>query len=224
VTPKQAAAQAAAGLVRDGMTVGLGSGSTAALVLEFLAARVRAGLRITGIPTSDATAHHARDLGIPLGTLDEHPQPDLTIDGADEVETGTLHLIKGRGGALLREKIVAQASTRLIVVVDESKLVRRLGERTPVPVEVIPFGWRATAQRLRLLGAEPVLRPGPFLTDSGNYILDCGFGSIAAPEELGRALDSIAGVAEHGLFLAMTDLAIVGGEDGVRELNPRRSG
>lgn len=224
MTPKHAAAQAAAALVRDGMTIGLGSGSTAVLVLEFLAERIRAGLRIRGIPTSEATARQASRLGIPLATLDEYPQPELAIDGADEVQTGTLHLVKGRGGALLREKIVAQASARLIVVVDESKLVDRLGQTTPVPVEVIPFGWRATAARLRLLGARPVLRPGPFLTDSGNYILDCDFGPIAAPEQLGRALDSIAGVVEHGLFLAMADLALVGGEDGVRELNRRGSG
>src|SRR5215471_16141406 len=147
---KLAAAEAAAAFVEDGMIVGLGSGSTATLAVSAIGKRAKGGLRIIGIPTSERTADLARSLGIPLSTLDEHERIDLTIDGADEVERGSLHLIKGRGGALLREKIVASASARLVIAVDETKLVDRLCPgREPIPVEVVPFGWRSTAGRLR---------------------------------------------------------------------------
>ena len=158
---KRAAAETAAECLEGGMIVGLGTGSTATLAVEAIGRRVALGLRIIGIPTSEATARLARDLGIPVSTLAEHAQIDVTIDGADEVELCTLNLIKGHGGALLREKIVASASARLVIVVDESKLVDRLAVHDPIPVEVVPFGWQATAKRLRRLGAEPSLRRAP---------------------------------------------------------------
>src|SRR6266567_1830908 len=158
---KQAAAESAIARVMDGMIVGLGTGSTAVFAVSALGKRVQQGLRVVGIPTSEKTAEQARGLGIPLSTLAEHSQIDLTIDGADEVELGTLNLIKGHGGALLREKIVASASTRLAIVADESKLVEQLALRFPIPVEVVPFGWQATAKRLRQIGADPSLRRSP---------------------------------------------------------------
>jgi ribose 5-phosphate isomerase A len=224
---KRAAADAAAATLEDGQIVGLGSGSTAMLAVHAIADRVRGGLRITGIATSEETARMAGELGIPLSTLDEHARIDVTIDGADEVELGTLHLIKGRGGALLREKIVASASGRLIVVVDESKLVERLGIRDTVPVEVVPFGWRTTEQRLRRLGAGPVLRVRPdggaYLTDGGHYILDCAFDGIADAGELGDRLDQVVGVVEHGLFIGMTSQVIIGTSAGLKILQALRS-
>src|SRR5215468_1842892 len=174
---KRAAAMRAIEDVRDGMVLGLGTGSTAAFVVEALGARVADGLKIVGIPTSERTAAQARRLGIPIATFAEHQRLDLTIDGADEVELGSLDLIKGLGGALLREKIVAAASNRLIIVVDQEKLVERLGEHTPVPVEVTQFGWQVTAVALAKLGCAPERRYAtgeqPYLTDGGNYILDC---------------------------------------------------
>jgi ribose 5-phosphate isomerase A len=221
---KRAAAEAAAAHLESGMIVGLGTGSTATLAIEAIGRRVAQGLRITGIPTSEATAQLAKSLGIPVSTLAEHAHIDVTIDGADEVEMGTLNLIKGHGGALLREKIVASASTRLVIVVDESKLVDHLAVRDPIPVEVVPFGWQATAKRLLQLGADPSLRRGPdgqvFITDGGHYILDCSFAEIASPAELERELDSVVGLVEHGLFLGMTTEVIVGGAQGVRVLKP----
>lgn len=202
------------------MIVGLGSGSTAAFALQALGRRVREGLRIIGIPTSERTAALARSLEIPLSTLDEHSKIDVTIDGADEVESGSLNLIKGHGGALLREKIVADVSKRLVIVVDQTKIVDRLGVRESVPVEVIPFGWQAAAHRLRDLGANPLLRTGPdgepFKSDGGHYILDCAFGPIASAKSLADALDHIVGVVEHGLFIGLTSEVRVGGDDGVR--------
>jgi len=219
---KKAAAEWAAALVEDGMVVGLGTGSTASLILEPLAARIRQGLRIVGIPTSENTAEQARALGIPLSTLADHPRVDLTIDGADEVETGTLNLIKGRGGALLREKIVASASARLVIVADESKLVERLG-RGVVPVEVVPFEWQSTARRIEGLGASAALRlrsgGGAFITDGGHYILDCAFGPIASAGSLDRDLNGIVGLVEHGLFLGLTDQVVVGRAAGVEVLD-----
>lgn len=204
------------------MVVGLGTGSTASLILEPLAARIRQGLRIVGIPTSENTAEQARALGIPLSTLADHPRVDLTIDGADEVEIGTLNLIKGRGGALLREKIVASASARLVIVADESKLVERLG-RGVVPVEVVPFEWQSTARRIEGLGARPALRlrpdGGAFLTDGGHYILDCAFGPISSAGSLERELNCIVGVVEHGLFLGLADQVVVGRAAGVEVLD-----
>src|SRR5499426_2670268 len=158
---KRAAAEAAVELVEDGMVVGLGTGSTAAFAVEALARRHRQGLRFVGIPTSERMAAQARAAGIPLTSFAEHRQIDLTIDGADEVERGTLNLIKGLGGALLREKIVAAASRRLVIVVDSAKLVERLGMHTPVPVEVVPFGVEATQEALEVLGASARLRHSP---------------------------------------------------------------
>jgi ribose 5-phosphate isomerase A len=219
---KQAAAESAAAQVIDGMIVGLGSGSTAKLAVDAIGKRVGKGLRIVGIPTSEATAAQARALGIPLTSLADVSQIDMTIDGADEVEEGALNLIKGLGGALLREKIVANASKRLVIVVDDRKLVSHLGARGPVPVEVVPFGWQATAREMLELGAKPVLRRNPdgapFISDGGHNILDCAFGPIPSPETLARKLDHLVGLVEHGLFIGMTSEVHVAGSDGVRVL------
>ena len=219
---KQAAAESAVAQLANGMIVGLGSGSTAALAVTALAKRVREGLRIVGIPTSERTAGQARGLEIPLATLDQYSEIDVTIDGADEVEAGNLNLIKGLGGALLREKIVADASKRLVIIVDETKIVAHLGERGPVPVEIVPFGWQATANKLRHLGANAVLRKGsdgePFRSDGGHYILDCAFGLIASAQALASELDHIVGVVEHGLFIGLTSEVRAGGAGGVRVL------
>ena len=223
---KRAAAEAAAALVEDGMAVGLGTGSTAYFAIEALIRRVREGLRIVAIPTSEVSASHARDGGIPLTSFADHPRLALTIDGADEIQTGSLHLIKGLGGALLREKIVAAASDRLIIVADAPKLVDRLGGTAPVPVEVVPFGWETTAVRLRRLDVEPALRRDaagqPFLTDGGNLILDCPFGPIADPVALDQAISQTIGVVETGLFIGMASLALVATDSGIVELS--RSG
>jgi ribose 5-phosphate isomerase A len=221
---KMAAAESAAARVMDGMIVGLGSGSTAAFAVDALGRRVRQGLRIVGIPTSESTAAQARALGIPLSNLEEQPHIDLTIDGADEVEQHNLNLIKGAGGALLREKIVASASKRLVIVIHESKLVSRLGHDYPMPAEVVPFGWKTTARRLAKLGAKPILRKNPdgeaFRSDGGNFILDCAFGEIAGVEELARHLDHVVGLVEHGLFIGLTSEVHVAGAGGVRILKP----
>ena len=225
---KEAAAESAAARVKDGMIVGLGSGSTAAMAIHALGRRVSEGLRITGIPTSEQSAALARSLGIPLSTLGEHAQIDVTIDGADEVELGALNLIKGGGGALLREKIVASASEWFVVVVDESKLVGRLGAHCAVPAEVIPFGWQATARRLRQLGADPSLRLRPdgqvYTTDGGHYILDCAFGAIVSPAALAADLDGVVGLVEHGLFIGLASEVVVGGPAGTRTLRPAPAG
>jgi len=219
---KEAAAEAAAAQVKDGMIVGLGSGTTATLAVNAMGRRVSQGLRITGIPTSEQTAQLARSLGIPLTTLGEQPKIDMTIDGADEVEVSTLNLIKGLGGALLREKIVASATAKFVIIVDETKLVNQLGTHDPVPVEVIPFGWQVTEARLRSLGAKPKLRMKPdgepYITDGGHYILDCTFGLIASSADLDIALDKTVGVVEHGLFVGMASQVVVGGPEGVRTL------
>jgi ribose 5-phosphate isomerase A len=222
---KQAAAESAVALVEDGMILGLGTGSTAILAVDILGKRVKSGLRVTGIPTSERTAEQARSLGIPVSTLDEHPAIDLTIDGADEVELGTLNLNKGRGGALLREKIVASASKRLVIIVDESKLVERLGSHFPLSVELIPFGWHVAARKLEALGAKVVLRTGsdgkPYVSDGGHYIVDCAFGPIASPSKLEFELNSMVGLVEHGLFLGMAAQVIVAGSGGVKVLRPQ---
>jgi ribose 5-phosphate isomerase A len=214
---KRTAAESAATLVQDGMVVGLGTGSTAAFAVEAIGKRVQAGLRILGVPTSERTAEQARSLGIPLATLTENRRVDLTIDGADEVEKGGLDLIKGRGGALLREKIVASVSERFVIVIDESKIVERLG-RGALPVEVIPFGWEAMLHRLRDLGATPSLRRTPdgepFISEGGHYILDCILNAGFSPASLEKSLDSVVGLVEHGLFLGMASEVFVGGIDG----------
>jgi ribose 5-phosphate isomerase A len=219
---KVAAAEAAVEHLESGMVVGLGSGTTATLAVEAIGRRVRQGLRITGVPTSEKTAEQARRLNIPLTLLGENTAIDITIDGADEVEAGTLNLIKGGGGNQLREKLVAVASTRLLIVIDETKLVRQLGSQFPIPVEVVRFGWQTTARRLRDLGANPKLRlqadGQTFLTDDGNYILDCAHGPIESPGKLQSQLDGVVGVVEHGLFIGIAWKAIVGGTDAVKVL------
>jgi ribose 5-phosphate isomerase A len=217
---KKAAAQRAIEYVRDGMTVGLGTGSTAEYALEGLAERVAKGLRIVGVPTSEKIASMARQLGITLSTLEECPEIDVTIDGADEVDLATLYAIKGRGGALLREKIVALSSTEEILMVDESKTVSRLGEHDPLPVEVIAFGWNRVHKELAALGCDPQLRKSPdgapYRTDSGNYLLDCRFTIIDDPPTLATRIKSITGVVEHGLFIDIATRVIIAHRDGVR--------
>jgi ribose 5-phosphate isomerase A len=224
---KREAAEAAVELVQDGMVVGLGTGTTAAFAVEALAERCRQGLRFLGIPTSERTAAHATALGIPLTSFSEHRQIDLTIDGADEVERGTLNLIKGLGGALLREKIVAAASRRLAIIADGTKLVDRLGTRAPVPVEVVPFGLEATRLTLEVLGASAQLRLSPagepFVTDSGNHILDCGFGPIADPARLEERIGRVVGVVESGLFIGRADPVFVADAAGVHRLDSARA-
>ncbi len=220
---KRAAAQAAVELVQDGMIVGLGTGSTAAFAIEALAQRYRQGLRFQGIPTSERTAAQAMAAGIPLTSFGERRRIDLTIDGADEVERSTLHLIKGRGGALLREKIVAAASRHLAIVVDGTKLVDRLGASAPVPVEVAAFGLEATRATLEALGASASLRLSPagepFITDSGNRILDCNFGPIADPARLEERIGRVVGVAGSGLFIGRAGLVFAADATGVHRLD-----
>jgi ribose 5-phosphate isomerase A len=220
---KKAAAEAAVKKVENGMVLGLGTGSTAAFLVRALAQRIAAeGLRVWGIPTSEHTADLARSLNVPLTSFEEHIHIDLTIDGADEVEPGTLFLIKGLGGALLREKIVAAASERMIVIADETKVVERLGSKSSVPVEVVRFGWQATEARLQRIGAKTSLRLGtdgkPLVTDSGNYIIDCAFGPMDEPKETAHHLDHVVGSVEHGLFLGFASEALIGGPEGVRTL------
>lgn len=220
---KRAAAEAAVALVQDDMVVGLGTGSTASFAVAALGRRHRQGLRITGIATSERTAAQAKALGIPMTSFSEHRMIDLTIDGADEVEQGTLNLIKGLGGALLREKIVAAASRRLVIVVDGAKLVTHLGAHTPVPVEVVPFGLEATQEALEVLGASARLRLAPsgqaFVTDGGNRILDCGFTVIADPARLEERIRRIVGVIECGLFIGRAHMVFVADSAGVRRLD-----
>ncbi|RIK43010.1 MAG: ribose 5-phosphate isomerase A [Chloroflexi bacterium] len=224
---KQQAAYRAVESIASGMVVGLGTGTTALWGVRRLAERLRSGQLhdIAGIPTSRQTEVAARQLGIPLTTLEQHPQVDLTIDGADEVDPH-LNLIKGGGGALLREKIVAQTSRRLVIVVDESKLSPILGTRWPVPVEVVPFGWRTQVRYLEALGAQVQLRRlsdgASFQTDQGNLILDANFGPIADPAQLAEQLERRTGIVEHGLFLAMADEVIVGHREGI-EIRQRQN-
>jgi len=219
---KRVAALRAIEEVQDGMVVGLGTGSTAAHVVEGLAARVAAGLRVVGIPTSERTAAQARRLGIPIATFAEHQHLNLTIDGADEVQLGTLDLIKGLGGALLREKIVAAASDRLVIVVDQEKLVEQLGEHTPIPVEVTQFGWQATAVALAKLGCVPERRymagEQPYVTDGGNFIMDCRFGPLADPGITEQQLAMTVGTVESGLFVGRTSVVVVASMTGVEVL------
>ncbi len=218
---KKAAAEAATKLVESGMVVGLGTGSTAAFAVSAIGLRiVQENLRVVGIPTSERTAEQARSLNIPLTTFAEHTEIDLTIDGADEVLTGPLYLIKGHGGALLREKIVAAASKRMAVIADETKIVERLGSLVSVPVEVVPYGWQATEKELIQLEGKPAMRLGadkkPYVTDGGHYILDCAFGPMKDPKEIAHHLDHVVGVVEHGLFLKYASEAFIGGSQGVK--------
>jgi ribose 5-phosphate isomerase A len=222
---KQQAAEHVLQYVQHGMALGLGTGSTAKHLLYGLATRLRDGrLRdIVGVPTSEGTAALARELGVPLTTLEAHPQLDLAIDGADEIDPA-LNVIKGLGGALLREKIVAASADRFIIVGDETKLVARLGVRAPLPVEVIPFGLPLCERRLAALGCVPILRRADdgdsVRTDEGNVILDCRFGPIDDASALAAAVRAIPGVVDHGLFLGMAALALVAGPSGVRTLTP----
>ncbi len=219
---KRAAAEAAVALVEPGMVVGLGTGSTSAFAIDALIRRVRQGLAIVAIPTSERSAAQAREGGIRLVDFAEHRRIDLTIDGADEIVPGPLHLVKGLGGALLREKIVAAASARLVIIADETKLVEQLGRSARVPVEVVAFGWQVTADRITRLGGMPELRRGPdgapFRTDGGNLILDCSFGAIPDPVGLEAALSGVIGLVETGLFIGMADTALVATSGGVERL------
>lgn len=215
---KEAAGIRAAESVAPGMVLGLGSGSTVAYFLEELGRRCRRGELpgVVGVPTSAHTEKEARALGIPLATLEEMGELNLAVDGADEVDP-ELELIKGLGGALLREKMIAQASQRLVIIVDQTKLVGRLGTRSPLPVEVVPFSWKAHLPFLRSLGAEATLRTKaggePFTTDNGNFVLHCEFpDGISDPAALDAALAARAGIVESGLFLGLAGEVIVGGE------------
>jgi ribose 5-phosphate isomerase A len=221
---KAAAAAPAAELVRSGTVIGLGTGSTVRPLLALLGAKLAAGaLRdVTAVPTSEDTATRCRALGIPLTTLDEHPVLTLAIDGADEVGP-RLDLIKGLGGALLREKLVARAARRFVVIADASKRVRRLGTRAAVPVEVIPFGWTTHLPFLERLGARPALRRSadgePYRTDGGHYIVDCAFPSgLRDPGRVARALAARPGIVEDGLFLRMAHEAYIASAAGVRRI------
>lgn len=219
---KNMAGRAASELIEDGMVIGLGTGSTAAFLVRALAERLRAGLRITGaVPTSQETAHLASSLNIPLVSLENYPVLDLAIDGADEIDPH-LNLIKGAGGALLREKIVATAARRFVVIGDSSKLVPHLGTRFALPVEVVPFALSPVRRRLEALGASVKLRMREeqiFITDNQNYILDCRFPTgIADLAGLQTQIRAIVGVVEDGLFLGIAQQAIVAGPDGLRTL------
>ena len=221
---KEAAARASIAFVRDGDIVGLGSGSTASYAVRFLAEQVQNGLKIRGIPTSVNTRNLAADLGISLTTLDEFQQIDVTIDGADEVDP-QLSLIEGGGGALLREKIIASASRKLVIVADSSKPVAMLG-KFPVPVEVVPFAQALVAKEVAALGASVVMRMNssgkPFVTDEGHHILDCHFDRIPDPPTLAGKLENIPGAVEHGLFIAMASVVLIGKGSGVQEMHSAR--
>jgi ribose 5-phosphate isomerase A len=214
---KETAARAAVELVRDGQIVGLGTGSTAGYAIRFLGERVRAGLQIKGISTSVRTKEMAASLAIPLTTLEEFQQINITIDGADEIDP-EIRLIKGGGGALLREKIVASVTQQFVVIADSSKQVASLG-KFPVPVEVIPFAQTLVAKKIESLGASVRVRAyaygNPFVTDEGHHILDCSFGLISDAESLAKELDHMPGVVEHGLFIGMARVALIGKGDGV---------
>jgi ribose 5-phosphate isomerase A len=221
---KREAAVRAAQFVRPGMRLGLGTGSTARHFLEALAERVRGGLDVIGVPTSEATRADAERLKIPLTTLEETPELDLTVDGADEIGPD-LSLIKGGGGALLREKIVASASAQMIVIADHTKWVPMLG-RFPLPIEVVPFGLGATRRAIEKviagLGSQAAVlqrtskESHPFVTDGGHLILDAALGRIAEPASLAAQLTAIPGVVEHGLFIRLATMAIIAGTDGLR--------
>ena len=222
---KRLAAEISLQWVEDGMTLGLGSGSTAAWMVRLLGERIREGLRVRGAPTSENTRKLAEQCGVPLVDFEEVERLDLTIDGADEA-TEELYLTKGGGGALLREKIVASISERVVIIADSSKQVERLGA-FPLPVEVVQFAWKPIAKKLEKWGAEVIRRelsPGaPFVTDEGNYILDCRFGVIENPPELAARLDAAPGVMEHGLFVDLADVLAVGRGQQVETIEIQRS-
>lgn len=219
INVKQLAAEKAVEYVEDGMKVGLGTGSTAYWAIRKLGERVSEGLTITAVATSRASEEQARELGIPLVAFGDIDSLDLTIDGADELDS-SLQLIKGGGGALLREKIVASNSTRMIVIADEGKVVDMLG-KFPLPVEIVPFAWEWTVAELAKLGCQPELRRSGeelYKTDNGNYIADCRFEAIEAAPKLAETIQSIPGVVDHGLFIGIAAMAIVGKHDGSIEI------
>ncbi|MDA1330063.1 MAG: ribose 5-phosphate isomerase A [Chloroflexi bacterium] len=226
---KQEAAEAAVALVRSGMALGLGHGSTVQFALEALAAKINSGelIDLICIPASKASEAAAKKLGIPLGNFEEHTRLELTIDGADEVDP-EFNLIKGGGGALLREKMLAQASERVVIIVDAGKLSPKLGSQFALPVEALPFGWRGQVDFLATLGGEARLRTGsdgkPVLSDQGNYLSDCYFGPIEDLADLARQLEARAGLLEHGLFLGLATDVFVGGDDGVEHHRVARAG
>jgi len=221
---KEAAARASLRFVRDGQIVGLGTGSTAAYFIEFLGDEVKKGLRIRAVPSSDRSAEQARNLGIPLATLEECPEIDVTVDGADEVDP-QLRLIKGGGGALLREKIVASATKQYVIIADASKRVPVLG-KFPLPVEVIKFAQPVVQKKIQGLGAQVALRRKaegePYLTDENNYILDCRFGQIPHADDLARRLSDMPGVVEHGLFIGMASVVLIAEGNKIIELRRRK--
>ena len=224
---KHEAAERAAAYLTDGMVIGLGTGTTTDFFLRAVGARVQAGLRISGVPTSTRSEGRARALGIPLTTLDANPRLALAVDGADEVVLASFDAVKGRGGALLREKLVALAADLFIVIIDESKLAAHIGEHGAIPVEVVPFAWQSTAARLAALGAAWRLRGAPpddppgaaehaFVTDGGNFILDCRWPAIPDPAALAAAIKGVTGVVDHGLFIGLAGRVIVAGAAGVQ--------
>jgi ribose 5-phosphate isomerase A len=220
---KQAAAKKAVEFIQAGMNLGLGTGTTAYWAIQYIGARVKEGLEVKAIATSLHSQTLAKELGIPITSFADTGQLDITIDGADEVDEN-MQLIKGGGGALLREKIVAAATKFYIIIADEKKLVKNLG-KFRLPVEVIPFGWELAANHLRNLGSEPILRDeknAPFITDNGNYILDCAFGSIPSPESLHEKINNITGVVENGLFIDMADCVIAGNDEGKTRIINRK--
>lgn len=220
---KRKAAERAVEFLKSGMVVGLGTGSTTRFALELIGQGIKSGRLndIVGIPSSLQTEKLANEFAIPLTSLEQHPEIDITIDGADEVDP-QINLIKGGGGALLREKVLAQASHRNVIIVDESKLSPQLGTRWPLPIEVIRFGWQADANYLKSLGAHVTLRKKNdkdiFITDQNNFILDCDFGPIEHADQLAIQISQRAGILEHGLFLGLATDVIVAGKDGVRHL------
>lgn len=219
---KRAAAFAAADLVPDGSTIGFGTGSTFAFVLERLAERMRGGFRVRGVATSQATTDHAGKLGIPVLPLDSVERLDLAIDGADEVDPHK-HLIKGGGGAHLRERLVAVAAKELVVIVDASKLVPMLGKAFKLPVEVVQFGWQHTARRVAATGCEVQRREkngAPFVSDNGNFVLDCRYPGIPDPAALQRTLDAVPGVVDHGLFVGLAGRIVVADAQGSVRILP----
>ncbi|GAB2179492.1 ribose-5-phosphate isomerase RpiA [Dongia sp. agr-C8] len=218
---KRNAAIRAVAAVESKMVLGLGSGSTASIAIALIGRRVAQGLDVVGIPSSERTAALAREVGVPLTDFARHRRIDLTIDGADQIEEGSLNLIKGLGGAMLREKIVAEASTRMIVVADHTKRVQQLGPATPLPVEVVPFGCEIAIERLAALGCHAELRRvdgKAFVTDGGNFVADCRFAAIADAAGLQASLKRITGVVETGLFVGLASQAILGSDDGVTVL------
>ena len=223
---KKQAGEEAVKHIEDGMTIGLGTGSTVEYTLRKVGQMIQEGFKIQGIPTSIHTKRIAKEEKIPLTTLDEHPEIDITIDGADEVDSN-LNLIKGGGGALTREKIIAYNSKKVIIVVDDSKVVKALGIDFPLPVEIVKFGWTSTKKTLETFGCNVALREimkgEPFITDNGNYILDCEFDYIENPEQMEIDINCIPGVVENGLFINLVSEVIVGSQQGILTLEKEKT-